>query len=302
MFKKAGSLNSTTEVVCAKVKAQIVDELRQEYSLVCLLAAAGLARSTFYYQKSIHDRPDRYRREKQLILDIFRRHRGRYGYRRIAAACRNEGISISPNTVQRLMRELGIASYIRRKKYQSYKGTIGKVAPNILQRKFVATQPNQKWVADVTEFKVEDKKLYLSPVLDLFNGEVIAHQLAEKPDFNLVSNMLTKAIATLKEGDAPLIHSDQGWQYQSLHFQRELGRHNIAQSMSRKGNCYDNAVMESFFGTLKAECYNEKKFSSVSQLKAELNGYIKYYNHDRLKLKLNGLRPVQYRTQALLPA
>ena len=193
---------------------------------------------------------------------------------------------------------LQLRSAVRRKRYHSYKGNVGKVAPNILQRDFSAQRPNQKWVTDVTEFRVGEKKLYLSPVLDLYNGEIVAYEVAQKPVFTLVKTMLNKALSTLTAGERPLLHSDQGWQYQMAAYQHELRSHGIEQSMSRKGNCLDNAAMESFFGTLKSEFFYLNRFENVEELDERLGEYIRYYNHDRIKSKLGGLSPVEFRTQS----
>ena len=197
------------------------------------------------------------------------------------------------------MVDMGLKSLVRPKKYRSYKGQTGRVAPDLLQRQFTADRMNQKWTTDVTEFNVAGQKLYLSPVMDLHNGEIIAFETAKRPAFQLVQNMLAKALDRIAEGETPILHSDQGWQYQMPAWGRMLEKRNIAQSMSRKGNCLDNAAMESFFGTLKAEFFYLNKFNSVAHLQKELTDYIHYYNHDRIKLKLKGLSPVQYRTQPL---
>ena len=173
------------------------------------------------------------------------------------------------------------------------------MAKNLLERNFIAQRPNQQWVTDVTEFKVAQKKLYLSPVLDLYNGEIIAYETASRPSYSLVGNMLDKALNRLGEEPKLVIHSDQGWHYQQVQYRHKLNEHGVKQSMSRKGNCLDNAAMESFFGTLKAEFFYLKRFESVEELKAGLEEYIHYYNHDRIKQKLNGLSPVDYRTQAI---
>jgi len=155
--------------------------------------------------------------------------------------------------------------------------------------------PNQKWTTDVTEFNVLGKKLYLSPVLDLYNQEIVTYDLSERPDFKNVMNMLTKAVKKKSKSTALLMHSDQGWQYQMKQYQSVLKDNGIQQSMSRKGNCLDNAVMENFFGTLKAELFYLNKYESIKQLKKEISEYIKYYNYERIKLNLNGMSPVQYR-------
>lgn len=203
-------------------------------------------------------------------------------------------------TVQRLMGELGLKSMVRIKRYQSYRGAAGRVAPNVLERQFGAEKPNEKWATDVTEFKVAGEKLYLSPMMDLFNGEIVAFETARRPEFQMVSNMLKKAVSKLKK-DKPLVHSDQGWQYQMPAYQQMLSKRNLVQSMSRKGNCHDNAAMESFFGTLKSEYFYLNDFESVEQLEIGLAEYIHYYNHERIKLGLGGLSPVDFRKRASQP-
>lgn len=194
------------------------------------------------------------------------------------------------------MNGLGLKSLIRRKKYKSYKGEQGKIAPNILQRAFNADKPNQKWVTDITEFKIKDKKLYLSPIMDLYNQEIISYELSERPVFNQVIQMLKKAFNTTKNTKDLIFHSDQGWQYQMKQYQTLLKKKGIIQSMSRKGNCLDNAIIENFFGTLKSEMFYLQKFDSIEELKREIKQYIYYYNNDRIKSNLNKMSPIQYRT------
>lgn len=264
-----------------------------------LLKLVKLPRSTFYYQRGIQGREDKNKGLKEAIQAIFNRHKGRYGYRRITAAIRQAGTWINHKVVQRLMRVLGLKSLVRPKRYRAYKGDTGRVAPNVLQRQFKAPAPNQKWVTDVTEFNVAGEKLYLSPVMDLFNGEIVAFETNRRPSFDMVTKMLQKALSQLKPHEKPLLHSDQGWQYRMPAYQRKLREREVVQSMSRKGNCHDNAVIESFFGTLKSEFYYLEKFASVEELQAGLVDYIRYYNHERGRLKLKGLSPVQYRIQAL---
>lgn len=239
---------------------------------------------------------------KSMISTIYHNHKGRYGYRRITLELRNQGFLINHKTVQRLMKELGLKSLVRMKKYRSYKGNVGKIAPNILKRDFVAAKPNEKWVTDVTEFHLFGEKLYLSPVLDLYNGEIIAYNIQSRPTYELVSRMLDKAVTCLSEGDAPVLHSDQGWHYQMKQYSYVLKQHGITQSMSRKGNCLDNAVIENFFGLLKSELLYLQEFESMGHFKRELELYIEYYNHKRIKGKLKGLSPVQYRIQSSIAA
>jgi putative transposase len=276
-----------------------VQELRQHYPLAGLLKAADLARSTFYYQLDVQQRDDKHKELKDSIRAVFDHHKGRYGYRRVTAAICQLGRRVNHKTVQGLMGVLGLKSLVRPKKYQSYKGAVGQAAPNELQRNFEAEVANQKWVTDVTEFNVAGEKLYLSPVLDLYNGEIVAFETARRPKFELVTSMLKKAMSKLRPDDKPLLHSDQGWQYRMPAYVRVLEERGMVQSMSRKGNCLDNAAMESFFAVLKSEFFYLNKFASVEDLEAGIGEYIHYYNHDRIKLKLKGLSPVQFRTQAL---
>lgn len=264
-----------------------------------LLKAAGLSRSTFYYQAKVLETEDKYASLKSSIKAVYERHKGRYGYRRITAQLRQAGHTVNHKTVQRLMNNLGLKSLVRPKKYRSYRGECAS-SPNVLNRQFNAARPNEKWVTDVTEFKVRGDKLYLSPIMDLYNGEIVAYEMQARPLYSLVGNMLRKAFCKLKgRADAPLLHSDQGWHYQIPAYRKQLSAQGLTQSMSRKGNCLDNAAMESFFGTLKSEFFYLNRFANIEELQAGLRRYIHYYNHQRLKLKLNGLSPVQYRIQAL---
>lgn len=254
-----------------------------------------MARSSFYYHK-LQTKTDKYKETKKLIIKIFNKHKGRYGYRRITDEIRKLGTLINHKTVLKLMKLLGLKSLIRRKKYKSYKGQQGKVAPSILQREFKAVKPNQKWVTDITEFKVQDKKLYLSPIMDLYNQEIISYQLSERPIFRQVVDMLKKAFKKIPDGTNLVFHSDQGWQYQMKQYQVLLQKKGIIQSMSRKGNCLDNAIIENFFGTLKSEMYYLQKFSSIKELKKEIENYIYYYNNQRIKSNLKKMSPIEYRT------
>jgi putative transposase len=242
--------------------------------------------------------PDKDSELKSIIQSIYEEHEGRYGYRRIRDELVNRGHHVNHKKVQRLMQILGLKCLIRMKKYRSYKGTIGKLAPNILERNFHAENPNEKWVTDITEFKLFGEKLYLSPILDLYNGEIITYTIGSRPVYSLVSTMLDRAFGRLSDEDKPLIHSDQGWHYQMKQYRHALEERGIKQSMSRKGNCYDNAVIENFFGIMKSEFLYLKEFESIAHFKQELLNYIDYYNNKRIKAKLKGLSPVQYRTQA----
>lgn len=271
-------------------------ELRHKFDLELLLDLTKMARSSFYYHQKQNRLPDKYTEIKELIKAIYQRHKGRYGYRRITDELQNRGIIINHKTVLRLMKLLGLKSIIRIKKYKSYKGENGKIAPNILERKFRAEAPNQKWATDITEFNVVGNKLYLSPIIDLFNQEIISYELTERPVFNQVVMMLKKAFKKIPNNTNLMLHSDQGWQYQMSQYQHLLKEKGIVQSMSRKGNCLDNAIIENFFGTLKSEMFYTQKFKSIQHLKKEINKYITYYNNERIKSNLNKMSPIKYRT------
>lgn len=267
-------------------------ELRHKYDLDLLLNQTNMARSSFYYYEKRSKSIDKYFELKELIKHIYHKHKGRYGYRRITDELNNQGVVINHKTILRLMKSLGLKSVIRVKKYKSYKGEQGKIAPNLLQRNFKAAAPNQKWATDITEFNVSGKKLYLSPIIDLFNQEIISYELTERPVFYQVTTMLKKAFKTIPNNTNITLHSDQGWQCQMRQYQQLLKEKGIKQSMSRKGNCLDDAIIENFFGILKSELFYLKKYNSINQLKKEIKAYILYYNNDRIKSNLNKMSPI----------
>ena len=237
---------------------------------------------------------------KESILKIYKHHKGRYGYRRITLELRNRGIILNHKTVRRLMNELGVQGKVKRRKYRSYKGQVGKIAPNLLARDFSSTGPLKKLTTDVTEFSISSGKVYLSPIQDLFNGEIISYSISQRPVYSQIDDMLRKAFAIIPDDAKAILHSDQGWQYQMSRYQKVVKQKGLTQSMSRKGNCLDNSPMESFFGTLKNEMFygHEEVFQNFAQLKQAIESYIDYYNNDRIKVKLKGLSPVQYRIQS----
>ncbi len=283
-------------------KVQVVQKLRQKHSLFLLLEIAQLPRATFYYHAKNMQKPDKYVDVKAEISAIYHENRGRYGYRRITIALHNRGIFLNHKTVQRLMKQMGLVCRVKAKKYRSYNGEVGKIAPNLLNRDFHAENPNQKWVTDVTEFSLFGEKLYLSPILDLHNGYLVSYTLSERPVLSMVTTMLDKAFKTIPDVTGMILHSDQGWQYQHKQYQRMLREKGIHQSMSRKGNCLDNAVMENFFGLLKSELLYLQKFQSMEQFKLELLDYLDYHNNRRIKAKLNGLPPAIHRQQTISTA
>ena len=267
--------------------------------MTALLKFAKLPRSTYYYYLKKLNKVDKYSQVKEEIKSIYHENKGRYGYRRITLELKNRGYRINHKTVLKLMKHLGLQCFVRVKRYRSYKGEVGKIAPNLLDRNFKSDKPNQKWVTDVTEFSLFGTKLYLSPIIDLFNGEIVSYNISERPVFHQVMDMLEKAFEKIPDNTNLILHSDQGWQYQMKQYQYKLEQKGIRQSMSRKGNCLDNSLAENFFGLLKSELLYLQEFNSIEHFKKELIEYIDYYNNKRIKGKLKGMSPVNYRIHSL---
>lgn len=261
-----------------------------------MLKISGLSRSTYYYHNK--EKPEKYAIEKKEIGAIFAGSKRTYGYRRITLELRQKGYEINHKTVLKLMKALKICGKQKKRKYKSYRGEVGRIAPNLLNRNFKTDAPYTKLTTDVTEFNVCNEKVYLSPVLDMFNNEILSYSISLSPNFAQTKEMLKELFKRLPEDSSPLMHSDQGWQYQMKEYQQLLKERNITQSMSRKGNCLDNSVMENFFGRLKVEMFYGEKFESVNAFIEKLKQYIYFYNNERISLKLK-MSPIQYRTQVL---
>ena len=200
----------------------VILELRQEHNLTMLLEIAQLPRATFYYHAKRMVQKDKYADIKTKITEIFHENQGRYGYRRITGELHNQNFAINHKTVQRLMKELGLVCRVRMKKYRSYKGEVGKVADNLLERDFHAERPNQKWTTDVTEFRLFGQKLYLSPIMDLCSGDIVTYTLSESPNLLMVTTMLEQALKVLPKKHDLILHSDQGWHYQHKQYRKML--------------------------------------------------------------------------------
>jgi len=276
---------------------------------------SGIPRSTYYYFFKKEKKDNLF--DIENIQKVFEENYGRYGYRRMTIVLNKlpeyKNNPINHKKVLRLMRLLGLkckSSNVSR--YNSYKGQVGKTVPNLLitkqideikhityyKRTFVADKPHQIICSDITEFKLGNEKLYLSPVIDLYNGEIIAYDLSDSPGMNQIRKMMSQVFKIVGKDDGTIFHTDQGWQYQQSSFQKSLKDHNINQSMSRKGNCLDNSVMENFFGRMKTEMFYGLKYDSLEELTESIHDYIYYYNNIRIKTKLKGLSPVEYRTQS----
>ncbi|MGV8026557.1 MAG: IS3 family transposase [Anaerolineaceae bacterium] len=299
MSKKIERLGCRAGKARKREQVAIISELRQKYPLALLLIIANLPRSSYYYHLKHLCEPQKHLKERDVIQQVCVENKGRYGYRRVTLELRRRGFQTNHKLVMKLMKQEHLTCMLREKKYRSYRGEVGKISPNLLQRDFRAERPNLKWTTDITEFKLFGQKLYLSPIMDLFNGEIVSYSLSKSPSFHQVTKMLKDAFQKIPDNSQLILHSDQGWQYQMKIYQKMLKDKGIRQSMSRKGNCYDNSVMENFFGILKSEFYRNQKFSSTEHFEKELSEYIDYYNNRRIKVKLKGLSPVQFRSQSL---
>ena len=297
--KKSEGLSRGKESPGTREWARVIDELRSEYPLDLLLESRQMARSVFYYHKKALTKKEKYTLERDTIKTIYQEHKGRYGYRRVTAEMRNRGFTTNHKTVRRLMDEMELKSRIRKVRYRSYRHQAGKTAPNIIARNFRAEAPNRKWATDVTQINIGPSKLYLSPIIDLFNGEIISYNLSETPNMEQIYDMLDKAFSRNDDLEGLILHSDQGWQYQHYGYRQRLEERNVVQSMSRKGNCLDNAMAESFFAIMKSELLYAENFESPEAFTRALEEYIDYYNHRRIKSRLNGKSPVQYRTLSI---
>lgn len=267
----------------------------------------GIPESSYLYHVNKMKEAPRNEELEATILSIFSEHNGNYGYRRIQLELKNRGIRVNHKKIQRIMRKLGIKGnkFTRKsRRYSSYKGKIGAIAKNRIRRRFYTDRCHQKLATDITEFKcLNETKLYLSPIMDLYNGEIISYGIHMHPTLDFVIQPLKEALEVVKNANCrTTIHSDQGWHYQHLMWVRTLKDNKVFQSMSRKGNCLDNSPMENFFGLLKQEMYYGEPLCTYEELKNKIGNYINYYNTKRIKQKLAGMSPIEYRLHTSQPA
>ena len=278
----------------------MICELREKHSLDLLLQISGVPRSTYYYWvKHFDDKANKDREILSLITEIFEKNHRKYGYPRITQELKNRGYTVNKKRVARLMKENGLSACPRKRKYHSYKGLVGKAAPNLLQQDFQTDAPYEKLGTDVTQFITPHGKLYLSPVIDFHTREILSYDISENADYAQIRRMLQSLVANHgRHLRGAILHSDQGWQYQMPRYQAFLKENGIRQSMSRKGNCLDNAPTENFFGRMKTELYYDKEFSyhSLQHLKLAISEYIEYYNNERIVSRLQ-CSPVQYKNK-----
>lgn len=261
-----------------------------------------MAKSTYYFEISKEDVVKSRNAEVMAeIKNIFERNKGRYGVRRVHKELVNRGYNINHKRVQRLMHEMKLFGKRPKEKYHSYKGEAGKIADNIIDRDFSTTGPLQKWTTDVSQFSFSWGKCYISPILDMNTNEIISYDLSLIPNMEQIHRMLNRAFEKFPSVNGLILHSDQGWQYQHACFRSTLKEQGIIQSMSRKGNCYDNCIMETFFGRLKNEMYYgyEKDYNSFDEFAEAIREYIDYYNNERIQAKTKWMPPVKYREASM---
>lgn len=295
LLKKVGGINLTN--LKNTEKAEVIDALRPTYRLKELLQLFNISKSSYFYSAhaAMHDK---YAEIRPEITELFRQNELRYGYRRIHACLKRRGKTLSEKVIRRIMRQESLTVYVPvRKKYSSYKGEISPEVSNVLQRDFHASAPNQKWLTDLTEFALPAGKVYLSPVIDCFDGLVCSWTIGSSPNAQLVNSMLDKALVTLQPGEYPIIHSDRGCHYRWPDWIQRVNAGGLTRSMSKKGCSPDNSACEGFFGRLKNEMFYGRSWTGVSleQFMEKLDQYIHWYNEKRIKLSLGGMSPVEYR-------
>ena len=281
-----------------KEKAAIVDALSKTHSLPSLLNRIRLSKSSYYYCKSIASKPMKYADERNIICNIFQDNYQCYGYRRIKAELQHGGVVLSEKIVRRIMKDYGlrvIQASLRR--YSSYKGEISPEVPNLLARDFHAAKPNEKWLTDITEIAIPAGKVYLSAIIDCYDGMVVSWQISIKPDAILANTTLDKAAKMLNGKDTPILHSDRGCHYRWPGWIERTEHMGLTRSMSKKGCSPDNASCEGFFGRLKNECFYNRNFRGVTiqAFISYIDSYIRWYNTKRIKSSLGYHSPVEFR-------
>lgn len=304
LLKKANEilkkdLGVSLQLLSNREKTMLVDALREEYVLPELLDRLNLARSSYFYHRSRMAGADKYAEVRRTITDIFESNHRSYGYRRIQASLSRQRVFVSEKVVQRLMKQEHLqATRPKRRGYRSYVGEIAPAPENIVNRDFHATAPNEKWLTDISEFQIPAGKVYLSPMIDCFDGMVVSWSIGTSPDAELVNTMLDAAIETVTNGDKrPIVHSDRGGHYRWPGWLSRVEKANLIRSMSRKACSPDNAACEGFFGRLKTEMFYPRDWHSttIEQFINALDSYIRWYNEKRIKLSLGFLSPIEYR-------
>jgi putative transposase len=304
LLKKASELikkdlGVNPQLLSNQEKTMLVDALKNDYRVSELLGRLGLARSSYFYHRSPMRIADKYATVRRMITDIFEDNHRSYGYRRIQATLSRQRVFLSEKVVQRLMKQERLqAARPKRRSYRSYVGEVSPAPENIIARDFHADAPNEKWLTDISEFQIAAGKVYLSPMIDCFDGMVISWSIGRSPDAELVNTMLDAAIETVSSSnDRPIVHSDRGGHYRWPGWLSRVANASLVRSMSRKACSPDNAACEGFFGRLKTEMFypNDWRSTTIEQFIDALDRYIRWYNEKRIKLSLGYLSPIEYR-------
>jgi putative transposase len=311
LLKKANEilkkgLGVDLQLLSNREKTLLVDALKERYALPELLAQLDLARSSYFYHRARAKVADKYLAVRQTLTDIFELNHRCYGYRRLQASLTRQCVTLSEKVVQRLMKQESlVVARPKRRRYGSYLGEISPAPENLINRDFRAAAPNEKWLTDITEFQIPAGKVYLSPIIDCFDGLVVSWTIGTHPDAELVNTMLDAAIETVASGnDRPVVHSDRGAHYRWPGWLSRIGDAKLIRSMSRKGCSPDNAACEGFFGRLKTELFYPRdwKNTTIEQFIQVVDSYIHWYNEKRIKISLGSLSPIEYRESLGLTA
>ena len=293
------------QILSNREKTQLIDALREVYRLPELLAQLRIARNSYFYHRTRMCLEDKYAAIRRSLAEILESNHRCYGYRRLQASLARQSVTISEKVVQRLMKqEHLVVARPRRRRFRSYLGEISPAPENLINRDFHAQAPNEKWLTDITEFQIPAGKVYLSPIIDCFDGMVISWSIGTQPDAGLVNTMLDAAIETVSEGEErPIVHSDRGAHYRWPGWHTRISEAKLVRSMSRKRCSQDNAACEGFFGRLKTElfCPRDWKSITIEQFVTEVDAYIRWYNENRIKISLGSLSPIEYRKSLGLP-
>jgi len=296
ILKKDRGINP--KILTNREKAVLIDVLRAKYRLKELLCILDIAKSSYCYQQRVLHSPDKYHELRQKVKEIFKQTRSCYGYRRVHAVMQKEGVCVSEKVIRRIMKEEHLCALsIRKKKYSSYVGEISPEVENILNREFKADAPNSKWLTDITEFSLSAGKVYLSPIIDCFDGMAVSWTIGTSPDANLVNSMLDAAVSILGSDERPIIHSDRGGHYRWPGWIERMKKAKLTRSMSKKGCSPDNSACEGFFGRVKNEMFYGRSWFGISldDFMHTLDTYMRWYNDKRIKMSLGAKSPLEYR-------
>ena len=296
VLKKDPGIDQTA--LSNREKAVIIDALKNKYSLPILLQKLLLSKSSYYYQEHAMAKGDRHLELRDHIKALFEESKRRYGYRRIYGLLKRDGIIVSEKIIRRIMKEEGLVVKIKRTgKYNSYRGEISPEVENVINRDFSASRPNEKWLTDITEMPIPAGKVYLSPIVDCFDGYLVTWNISTTPDAHLVNVMLDNAIQKLKSEEKPIVHSDRGAHYRWPGWINRMNKSGLTRSMSKKGCSPDNSACEGFFGRLKNEMFYNRDWKGISipEFIDILNDYLQWYNESRIKKSLGYMSPMEYR-------